>query len=198
MLNAIHRELASLYRLEESLDVASYVVPRSEVKDAALDRPEQVWVRQHEDAVELALVMDDALLKASPHWTLDDYCACVEGVSHLLYLSLVAERNRQVSQLELEVQAEIDKFALLLFTTTTAANDLIRRLFQSFQLRESVTSDEEKLRYDTANRLANGYCTFLTQRYVAPAQTGGLLQELRHVYRMGGTRKLAYVSECRP
>ena len=90
MLSAIHRELASLYRLEESLDVASYVVPRSEVKEDALDRPAQVWGRQHEEAVELALVMDDAVLKASTHWTLDDYCACVEGVSHRLYLSLFA------------------------------------------------------------------------------------------------------------
>jgi len=198
MLDSIHRQLASLYRLEDSLDVDAYVVPRSQVKDAALDRPEQVWVRQHDDAVELALVLDDALLERPKKWTLDDYCACVEGVSHLLYLSLVAERNRQVSQLELELQSEIDKFALLLFTTGAAARDLIQRLFQSFQLRDSVSCPEERRRYDEANRMALQYCRFLAQRFVHPAQTGALLTELRHVYRMGGTRKLAYVSECRP
>ena len=40
-----------------------------------------------------------------------DFCLAVEGVSHFIYVALRAADDRGVSQLELELQAEVDKFA---------------------------------------------------------------------------------------
>ena len=164
---------------------------------SALDRPEQVLVREDGDDLELALVLDDGLLDSGPA-TLDEYCSCAEGVSHLLYLALAAERESQVSQLELEVQSEIDKFALLLFWSAEQASVLITRLFLSFSLRDSVECTLERRRYLEANRLALGFCRYLNTHFVSQKRTEPLLDVLRKVYRMGGARKLEYVSGCRP
>jgi len=179
MLTSIQQELAALYRLEHAFDVNSFVLKRSEV-DAPLDRPEQLLVREDGDTLELALVLEDRLLDPNTDWSLDGFCTAAEGVSHLLYLALAAEREAQVSQLELELQAEIDKFVLLLFGSAMSALDVIRRLFRSFVIRDDV------------------HCTVERDRYVAHGRTEPLLTDLRKMYRMGGAQKLDYLSECRP
>lgn len=195
MLSNIALQLQRLYRLDFEHDVSDFVVARSEV-DAPLDRPEQVLLRQTDDAVELALVLEDALLEPDVHWNLDRFCSVAEGVSHLLYLFRVAENEGQVTKLELEVQAEIDKWVLLLFGGMAGA-DALRRLFDGFTLREDVQCPEEQDRYAFANQTAQRYCSWLQTRYVEPARTDSLLSELRKVYRMFGARKLGYVSGCR-
>ncbi len=194
MLTAIQQRLAGLYRLEPSFDIEEYVFARSEV-EAPLDRPEQVLVLETDDALELALVLEDTLLHPGSSWDLDDFCVVAEGVSHLLYLFRVAERQGQVSQLELELQAEIDKFALLLFGGMDGA-DAIDSLFARASLRDDVTCVVEADRYEHAHRLAMRYCRWLLSRHTKATEP--LLDELRRVYRMGGERKRAYVSECRP
>lgn len=200
VLRSIQRQLADLYRLECSFDVQAFVAPRSQV-DAPLDRPEQVLVREQDNAVELLLVLDDALIEPAVHDSgspmgLDHFCVCAEGVSHLLYLALAAERESSISQLELELQAEIDKYVLLTFAGGGRPADLIARLFLQTRLRD--VSPEERVRYEDANRMALGYCRYLEARYVRTKRTELLLDELRRVYRMVGTRKIGYVSECRP
>ncbi len=197
MLTSIQQELAALYRLEHAFDVNSFVLKRSEV-DAPLDRPEQLLVREDGDTLELALVLEDRLLDPNTDWSLDGFCTAAEGVSHLLYLALAAEREAQVSQLELELQAEIDKFVLLLFGSAMSALDVIRRLFRSFVIRDDVHCTVERDRYERANRLALRYCSYLNDRYVAHGRTEPLLTDLRKMYRMGGAQKLDYLSECRP
>jgi hypothetical protein len=198
MFQSVLDHLSSLYRLHPTFDINAFIVPRSQWPTDDLNRPEQLLVKQMDDALELALVVDDELIEKRSHWSLENLCICVEGVSHLLYLAMVAERDRQVSQLELELQAEIDKFALLLFTTGTEARDLIGRLFLTSEIRDSVVCEEERSRYEEANRLALRYCQYLADRFPRNEQTGPLLSELRRVYRMSGTGKIAYVSECRP
>ena len=196
MLNSIHHQLRSLYRLEHSWDLNDFVVPLSQFPEPPLDRQEQVLVRESEGYCEMALVLDDALLDPDSPWNLDRFCLCAEGISHLPYLALTAERNAQVSQLELELQAEIDKFILLLFRGMQP-RVLLDRLFRNFALHEDVQKAGEQQRYTEANRRALQYCSYLLNRFVREKRTTALLDEVRRVYRMAGVRKLAYVSECR-
>ena len=158
-----------------------------------MNRPEQVLVKQTDDGLELALVLDDALLDGmSDGLSLDGFCALAEGVSHLMYLCLAYQRQAQITRLELELQAEIDKFALLLFMGMKA-KDALRRLFSHFELRPDVSCPDERARYSRANQLAWQYCRRLSVSYLESGRKTPLLRELRHLYRMGGARKLDYV-----
>ena len=196
MLSTIQRDIEAVYRLDRAFDISEFTVARSQV-DAPLDRPEQVLVHESEDVLELALVLDDELLGPNVDWDLERFCVCAEGVSHMLYLAQAARCDSQISQLELEVQAEIDKFALLLLRVGMPAKTAIRRLFLDNRLRTDLTSNERQ-RYTEANALALAFARSLISRFVTRSYTDGLLAELRRVYRMVGAQKRAYLSGYRP
>ena len=102
-----------------------------------IDRPgdEQLLLREDEDGLEVSLFLHHALLGRLSHdnpitalhsGNLADYCLAIEGVSNFVHLIWNASHDRCVTQLELELLAEIDKFV----TTST----LIR------QQKEYITS----------------------------------------------------------
>jgi hypothetical protein len=195
-LNNIKDSLESLYHLDSEMNLQDYIVPRSEMSGVD-DTPEQLLVRELDDALEMALVLDDKLIHPDGPLDLDSFCQCAEGISHLLYMSHVALSGQQVSQLELEVQAEIDKFVLCLFASRGDSIDLISRLFLSYQLRDSVDCSTAAQRYEEANRLALGFCRYLNVNFVQNTRMDALIQLLRRVYRMGGSQKREFVSEYR-
>jgi hypothetical protein len=102
-----------------------------------------------------------------------------------------------VSLLELEVQAEVDKFVLLLLhlwrrgLRRTSAS-LRRRLFERVRYHPHLDG-EELSRYREANRLGGGYARWLEGRFVDDADIEGLLRELRQIYRLGGGEKISYL-----
>ena len=87
------------------------MLPKSSI-DAPLDHLEQVLVAGTPDDLSMSLILDDSLLSPDTQWNLDRFCVATEGVSHVLYLASTAQRGR-VSAFELELQAEIDKFLVL-------------------------------------------------------------------------------------
>jgi hypothetical protein len=102
-----------------------------------------------------------------------------------------------VSLLELEVQAEVDKFALLLLHLwrrglRRVSPALRRRLFDRVAYHAHLGGDELH-RYREANRLGGGYARWLEGRYVSGADLDGLLRELRRSYRLGTSEKLGYL-----
>src|SRR5438128_2427777 len=89
--------------------------------------PEELLVMQQDGEVAIGLFLDDEGLAATsatdPHdrrplltgrGILGKLVCAAEGVSHFVYLATRAAMDRPVSLLELEVQAEVDKFAMLL------------------------------------------------------------------------------------
>ncbi len=100
-----------------------------------------------------------------------------EGVSHFLYVATRARAGRPVPLLELEVQAEIDKFALLLLHLwrrglRRMSGALRGRLFERVGYRAHLGA-EARHRYREANRLGGGYARWLEGRYVEDADIGG-------------------------
>ncbi len=206
LLTAIQERLSSIYALEPRLELSDFVARRSEVPGAPLDRPEQLLVRESDGELELLLVLEDQLVDgtSAKAANLDTFCVCAEGVSHLLYVARAAREDASVSQLELEVQAEVDKFALLLLharggltTSPRGVAGLIGRLFGAFELRRSVVDPEEQTRYAEANRLASAYCRWLAAQFVVTARLEAMIGELRRLYRLRGAGKLAYLSGYR-
>jgi hypothetical protein len=64
----------------------------------------------HSDVVEKMLV-DDPMPRLY-EGNLEYFCLALEGVSHFLYLIWNASFDRSVTLLEMELQAEIDKFVM--------------------------------------------------------------------------------------
>jgi hypothetical protein len=172
--------------------------------------PEELLVLEEEDGVSVGLYLDEEVLRAAaatdPHdprprltarGALAPVACAAEGISHFLYVATRATAGRPVSLLELEVQAEVDKFALLLLHLwrrglRRMSRALRRRLFERVRYHAHL-DDEELHRYREANRLGGGYARWLEGRYVEDADIDGLLRELRAMYRLGGGAKLAYL-----
>ena len=206
-------ELEAIYGVRAP-HVGDFLVDRERVRATAGAEPgvpELLLVRESPDGLELGLFLDDDVVDATgaadPHDArplltapgfLPRLACATEGVSHFVYLATRAAAGRPVSLLELEVQAEVDKFALLLLALwrrdrRRRSRALRRRLYERVGLAEHLAA-EERGRYREANRLGAGYARWLEGRYVAAADVEGLLRELRQSYRLGAGEKLGYLS----
>jgi len=196
--------LEALYRVETRLPIDAFVVDAG-ARDAALGGGgrtprEQLVVRQSEGELAMALFVDQAALanleRHDPGDRLDDrnfadFCLALEGVSHFVYLALCAAGDRPVSQLELELQAEVDKYACCLLLA--GRSDLRRRLYRDVHFAGDLSADERS-RYQAANAEADRYAAALERRYVQTDRTDALFTELRQFYRLGLPEKLGRIS----
>jgi hypothetical protein len=205
ILSRLQTELESIYRVESGLSVSDFLIDGEKWRDhSASGAPEELLVRETDGELEIGLFVDDAVvdeLSTDGAWThrrLQAHCRAIEGVSHFLYLTHRANVPRPVSHLELELQAEIDKFASVVLTLWEAgqrqAASLLRRLlFEDVSFRSNL-SDDERHRYVRANVLAGLYCRFLDRRYIVRNSIEGFLSDLRRIYRLGAGEKLSYAA----
>ena len=116
MLAQMQSLLATINDVQAGHDVNQFLVSRPDC--AATD--EQVLISANEEGAELGVYIDRAvLLRLESHnpfeqlsdANLADFCTALEGVSHFQYLIWCMEHARTVSLLELELQAEVDKYA---------------------------------------------------------------------------------------
>jgi hypothetical protein len=168
---------------------------------------EALLVLETGEELRLALFLDEGVLaqlsrSAGDPWTherLQGFCAATEGVSHFLYLAHCAGEGRQVSQLELEAQGELDKYlAVLLQLWATgrraASPQLRRRLFEGSVLRAGLTQPERD-RYRLASALSGACAKALEARYVIEGKLEALLREARRIYRLSGGEKFSALAQ---
>ena len=163
--------------------------------------------------MELGLYLDAAVLErldrrcplsALDETNLGDYCTALEGVSHFHYVTWSAGCDRRVSLLELELQAEVDKYAsalslLLAQRDGRFPGELFQRLFEGCRLLPHLT-DAERQRYMEADRRAcRRFCERLENRFLRrrQARPAALLAELRSFYRLGEPRQAAACTAVR-
>ncbi|MCM2333738.1 MAG: hypothetical protein NDI82_07305 [Anaeromyxobacteraceae bacterium] len=200
-VQALQARLQSIYRVEAP-GVEGYLVGR-EVAAAAGHAPragEELLVLEEPDGLSVGLYLEEAVGAGAVRGELGPTAQAAEGVSHFVYLSTRAACGRPVSLLELEVQAEVDKFALLLLplpgrpgVRRRRSRALRRRLYERVRYLEHLGA-EELGRYREANRLGAGYARWLEGRFVEEADVEGLLRELRQSYRLGAAEKLGYLA----
>ena len=125
-----------------------------------------------------------------------DFCLAIEGVSHFIYLALCAAGHRSVSALELELQAEVDKFVCCLLVQggrLDAHPGLRRRLYDDVRFHDNLDEDE-RARYHTANGQARRYAATLERRFVHGDRVDEMLVDLRRFYRMTLDDKLGHIA----
>jgi hypothetical protein len=182
LASRVQRGLERLYRLERAADVDAFVALADDGEREAL------LVREAEDgALELALRVPRL------DGDLDPICQIIEGVSHFVYLSDRATRRREATQLELEVQAEVDKYVVLAesiagFDETTSRR-LRERLYEDVAFVHAADSPEGE-RYRVANACARRFTSRLEREFVARARFGELHAALRAFFHMGQGEKL--------
>jgi len=164
--------------------------------------PEMLFYRQDGDNLDLSLYIELNLLEKIEaadmrrDWSgtlFNDCCILLEGVSHFLYLTWNAHYDRQVSLLDMELQAEVDKFVFAALETSAQVNgDLLERLYQQITYRDDLTSDLKR-RYETANEYAHMYCTWLTENFSLQHPDRTLAAELARFYRLNGSAKKQHI-----
>lgn len=212
LLPAIQQQLGRLYDAVIAQDVRDYLVTDRALLPAlagAAGRQaadEQLLVLEDDDGISLALYIDRAVLarlaEADPRRQLSagnlaDYWTLLEGISHFHYLAWNAALDKPVTLLELELQAEVDKYVStrqLLGNQpgTSLGAPLIRRLFDDTRPADGL-DDAATERYQTAAMLAARYCAGLESRYPRPHFPPGMLRELRTFYRLPQRAKIARI-----
>jgi hypothetical protein len=194
ILSRLQRGLERLYRVETNLHVDAFVIDDEQRRRIGVARAprEQLLVREEDGELGLSLFVDEAALanleRNDPNARLDDanfadFCVALEGVSHFVYLALCAAGHRRVSALELELQAEVDKFVCCVLLQGRDPS-LRHRLYRDVRFHDDLDADERH-RYAAANAEAGRYAEGLDRRYVREDRVSDMLGELRRFYRMG-------------
>ncbi len=216
MLNELQDALETIYGIGVPHRVEDFVIDRSHLARLGQTEraPETLYVHEQDGDVDIGLYISPEVMRTLPNLgrrghellgvgrgVLPAFTTAIEGVSHFVYLTLQALRERAVSMLELEVQAEIDKFATAVLHLwkqgeRQGSGELRARLFDRVSYRADLAPDERN-RYVTANRLARGYAAFLEARFIATGQLEGLLRDLRRTYRLASDDKFAWLAAQR-
>lgn len=206
VLVEVQRRLEGFYGLPAQAPVTDFLIP----EDAAAGYPgagSRTLVTEDDRGLSLGVVLEPAVLEQlrqdDPRVHLDGdnlgaFCTATEEVSHFLYLLFRAASGRAVTQLELELQAEVDKYLnavfLLSLQNEGAVSARLRELlFRRYRLDERV-SPERASRYRAASDLAYRYCGWLENRFLRPARLVELRREGRRFYRFGQREKLETIA----
>lgn len=205
--------IESIYRLEQAASLSEFKIgaellelflgkgARERLRETFLVRPDgehtDLAVYISEDVLRRAHAFVDRVsrrdLGALEH--LDEFCVATEGVSHFVYFTFCGERmDRPVSQIELELQAEIDKFVVLRLLFPLSGEELITRLFDRFTLAERLSRDEQE-RYTVANRAGRRYSRWFHREFRG-GRAPEALDDARRLYRMPLSAKLERIERA--
>jgi hypothetical protein len=213
LLRELQRRLAGLYDAPAEHDVYDFLITDAahaaalQGAEAAPPTDEQLLVLEDEDGVGISLYLDRAVierlaarcpLQSLSEHNLGDFCTALEGVSHFHYFVWSAGMARHVSLLELELQAEVDKYASALQLMLQQRDgrfpgELFERLFDRARFLPHLPP-QERTRYEEAHRFAARFCRRLEERFLRrrQARPDALLAELRNFYRLGRHAKLRH------
>ena len=216
LLSPLQHLIGDIYDVSIAHDVDDFLVTdRQRLPQAARGGrgEEELIVAQGvdgSDEVALALYLDPQLLqrlaRADPLQRLHagnvaDWWTALEGVSHILYLAWNAGHDKPVSLLELELQAEVDKYvaSYWLLRRQTPGHfpaELHRLLFARTCIDPQLSGARVQL-YREASRYAERFCGRLEQALArgARATDAEVLAELRRFYRLTQARKRELIEQ---
>ncbi len=211
MLRPLQHLLETINDAPSGEDVRDFLVtardalPPERREAAAL---EELVVVQRARSSRLALYIDAALLerldRSDPLRALDesniaDFWTALEGVSHFSYLMWNARHARGVSQMDLELQAEVDKYIATWWLMRRQypghrPRELHHLLFERSKVNPALPAATQQM-YAAASGYASRFCTMLQSALLSnrPMQRGRAIAALRRFYRMGSAGKRRYI-----
>jgi hypothetical protein len=210
-LRGLQNLLSEFYALDIDYEVDDFVTTDEQLA-RALDGggrqiDEKLLIAENDGEAEVSLYLEQRLLerleRSDPLARLDsdnleDFWTAFEGVSHFIYYAWNAQREKPVTLLEMELQAEVDKYVattlLLSRQGQRCPRGLHHWLFELPRLDERLDG-EELDRYRRANRYAGKYCRKLAPAIARDAAGETLKSELRRFYRFSQGSKIDHI-EC--
>ncbi|NKB36590.1 MAG: hypothetical protein GKR93_05375 [Gammaproteobacteria bacterium] len=202
-------QLQSIYELHIEQNVKDFLITCPDMANT-LDGgesnsqvKEKLLLRQENDSLDLSLFLDNEVVRKMREddpvvdmheGNIEDFCLALEGVSHFLYLLWNASHQRSVTMLEMELQADIDKFVMLVFcfekqNKRVRPGQIRRILFESAAYHEQLNGLERQ-RYRDANNFAEKYCWKLEPDFLSNRSRQQVLFELWQFYRLPQADKL--------
>lgn len=210
MLSELQQRLSNINGIDPGHDIADFLVTDRALALALSNGSllensnETLLVAEEDDGVSLSVFLDsetlsrvvdaDPLTELQPE-LLEDLWSVMEGISHFNYLVASAIRDRPVTLLELELQAEVDKYAatlalLLAQGDTYLPSRLHSWLFERVKFREDLDADQ-LARYQTANDYAGRFCHQLRDDFMLGSERANA--ELRKFSRRSQQGKISQV-----
>jgi hypothetical protein len=182
----VQASLCDYYGMEDTPNVDAFVAPSER---------ESLLVHEHEDGIDVRLELPEAALRPKVRATLDVLCQVVEGVSHFIYVAERARRELPTTQLELELQAEVDKYVFFVHRLGSRefeqgrASRLFSRLFERVRYLDPKGTETGD-RYRLANDLAARYTRRLDASFAKRGRFHEMRRALQTFYRAGQTEKI--------
>lgn len=208
-LHRVQRALSALYDVQSEANVDDFVCDEETAQalggEDALERREVLFVVEDQEEHFIGLYLDRQAriaIESKDAWQaeFDAMCLAAEGVSHFVYVQFRADHHQHVQELELELQAEVDKYALALLDANAPSNTLLEgngvgilrersralrhQLFDAPRFLDDAGSERGD-RYRTATKLARTYTEQLERRWIERGDSASLIAELRRFYRLG-------------
>jgi hypothetical protein len=214
LLRELQALLNRLYDTRVDHDICDFLITdrKSLPGVSPASAQEQLLVRQNGETVDVALYLAREVLERlqahDPLRRLDarnmaDYWTALEGVSHFHYLAWNAQHDRPVSLHELEVQAEVDKYAVTLFVLGAQHAGRfplrLRELLFERTIVDAGLSVHKRELYRSASRYAARFCALLERRFLRRGRLRceALVRELRAFYRMTHAPKIRHIEAAR-
>jgi hypothetical protein len=179
------RQLSQIYRIDLAVRVERFVMDSELARELLASEQganprSGLLVLEEADEAWVGLYVDPRDFRNA--------ATIIEETSHWFCVAWHAAQDRSISLLGLELQAEIDRFAIERVEGRDGLQHLGEVAWGSWM--DAPTRE----RYRAAHHAARRYCRRLSGRYPDRADTPGLLGELRRFYRAPLVEKLALVA----
>lgn len=208
-LGGLQELVREFYALELAHDVRDFVTTDARIA-SQIDREgrqadEKLLIEEHGGEASVCLYLDAELvgrleqddpLARLHSANLEDYLTALEGVSHFVYYAWNAARDKAVTLLEMELQAEVDKFVtttLLLKRQGERPPQALHRLLFDLPRLDPRLAEAEVDRYRQANRYAAKYCAQLAADLSQASAAAEVQRELRRFYRLPQAGKIEHI-----
>ena len=208
LLTQLQNHLVQLYEAPTDYDIDDFLITDAALADTLTPREhhhnderllvsesgDRLDISVYIDAKTLVVLTDDDPLSVLHEGNLAAFMLALEGVSHFHYLCWNAAYDKSVTLLELELQAEVDKYVAAVTLLSAQgnqddANSVHQRLFDQVHYRKDL-SEEHLARYQDANRYAAKYCCTLKNRFPHHGKEQPFISELRRFYRLTQNEKI--------
>jgi hypothetical protein len=210
MISNLQKHLTDIYQADPGFEVTDFLITDPTLArllgDGSLvpDTDESVLLSQDENGLALSLYLEEEMVERLTRDNpmdelradqLDDLFKVIEGISHFNYIVWRARQDKAVTLLELEMQAEVDKFVgTLLMALGQQDFEFARRLhgwlFDRVSFHPDLNADQLE-RYRAANDFAARFCHGLRDRLERDSTRG--MHELRRFYRLSQAEKISHI-----
>jgi len=210
MLCELQKYLSDIYRADPGCAVTDFLVTDPTLAtilgrgNLVPQTEESVLLSEDGNNLDLCLFLDQQLLdrlagenplEVLRAARLKDVWTVLEGVSHFNYLVWNARQDRKVTLMELEMQAEVDKFVSTWLLANSQDHCDFGHLLHSWLFAEvrfnPALDTTQRQRYETANNYAGRFCHGLLKRMAG--DSAYFIDELRDFYRMSQPEKISHI-----